>query len=64
MKKTSKILLILVLFCIIGTVTVYAAQPQILLQGDESAKASETKTLDVKLQADADMRRSTIQYRI
>lgn len=64
MKKTSKILLILVLFCIIGTVNVYAAQPQILLQGDESAKASEIKTLDVKLQADADMRRSTIQYRI
>lgn len=60
MKTIRKILLILVLFCIIGTLKVYAAQPQILLQGDESAKVSETKTLDVKLQADADMRRSTI----
>ena len=60
MKKLKNILLLVCMLCIIGTVNVYAAQPKVLLQGDASANKSETKTLDVKLQADTDMRRSTI----
>ena len=62
MRKIKNILLLILILCIIGTINVYAAGPQILLQGENTAKASETKTLDVKLQADTDMRRSTIQY--
>lgn len=60
MNKIRNILLLIVVLCIIGTVNVYAVEAQILLQGEETVKASEAKTLDVKLQADADMRRSTI----
>lgn len=60
MSKIRNILLLVIIFCIIGTVNVYAAQTQLLLQGDDTANPNETKSIEVKLQAEEDMRRSTI----
>lgn len=51
MKKKSIITLIIVMFIIICT-KVYASAPQIILEGDETAKAGEIKTIKVKLISD------------
>lgn len=60
MKKLINILVLIVAFCIIGTINVYAAAPTVMLEGDATAKAGETKTLEVRLKADEDMRRNTV----
>lgn len=55
MRRIRNILLLMIVFCMIGTLNVYAAGNGIVLQGDTTAKASEEKILEVKLQAEADM---------
>lgn len=51
MKKKSIITFIIIMFMMICT-KVYAADPQITIEGDEKAKAGETKTITVKVVSD------------
>ena len=55
MRKIRNILLLIIVFCLVGSVNIYAAGNGIVLQGEDTAKASEEKVLDVKLQAEEDI---------